>query len=54
MILHWLGEMFDPALRGYWGPPTFRPHTPFSRLFELADASGVLIDPELATRRVKR
>ncbi|CAJ1583860.1 dihydrodipicolinate synthase family protein [[Mycobacterium] wendilense] len=19
MILHWLGEMFDPALRGYWG-----------------------------------
>ena len=20
VILHWLGEMFDPALRGYWGP----------------------------------
>jgi hypothetical protein len=19
VILHWLGEMFDPALRGYWG-----------------------------------
>src|SRR5215472_9209978 len=19
MILHWLGEMFDPALKGYWG-----------------------------------
>ena len=19
MILHWLGEMFDPALAGYWG-----------------------------------
>ena len=19
MILHWLGAMFDPALRGYWG-----------------------------------
>ena len=19
MILHWLGDMFDPALRGYWG-----------------------------------
>ena len=19
MILHWLGEMFDPALNGYWG-----------------------------------
>lgn len=20
VILHWLGEMFDPALEGYWGP----------------------------------
>jgi dihydrodipicolinate synthase/N-acetylneuraminate lyase len=20
VILHWLGEMFDPALAGYWGP----------------------------------
>ncbi len=19
MIIHWLGEMFDPALAGYWG-----------------------------------
>ena len=19
MIIHWLGEMFDPALDGYWG-----------------------------------
>ena len=19
MILHWLGDMFDPALEGYWG-----------------------------------
>ena len=19
VILHWLGEMFDPALKGYWG-----------------------------------
>jgi hypothetical protein len=19
VILHWLGEMFDPALAGYWG-----------------------------------
>ena len=19
MIIHWLGEMFDPALEGYWG-----------------------------------
>ena len=21
-ILHWLGEVFDPLLRGYWGDPT--------------------------------
>jgi hypothetical protein len=23
VILHWLGEMFDPALKGYWGPDNF-------------------------------
>lgn len=23
VILHWLGEMFDPALRGYWGRADF-------------------------------
>ena len=23
VILHWLGEMFDPALAGYWGTETF-------------------------------
>ena len=23
VILHWLGEMFDPALAGYWGAGTF-------------------------------
>ncbi|MEZ5823724.1 MAG: dihydrodipicolinate synthase family protein [Geminicoccaceae bacterium] len=23
VILHWLGEMFDPALRGYWGSDQF-------------------------------
>ena len=23
VILHWLGEMFDPALAGYWGAETF-------------------------------
>jgi len=22
VIIHWLGEMFDPALAGYWGMPT--------------------------------
>ena len=21
MILHWLGDMFDPLLEGYWGSP---------------------------------
>jgi hypothetical protein len=25
VILHWLGEMFDPALAGYWGSKAFRP-----------------------------
>jgi hypothetical protein len=23
VILHWLGDMFDPALRGYWGADVF-------------------------------
>lgn len=23
VVLHWLGEMFDPALAGYWGNPDF-------------------------------
>ena len=25
IILHWLGEMFDPALAGYWGNRAFEP-----------------------------
>jgi hypothetical protein len=25
VILHWLGDMFDPALAGYWGSTDFRP-----------------------------
>ena len=25
VILHWLGEMFDPALKGYWGSARFEP-----------------------------
>jgi hypothetical protein len=24
VILHWLGEMFDPALKGYWGSGEFK------------------------------
>ena len=23
VVLHWLGDMFDPQLKGYWGSPTF-------------------------------
>src|SRR5258708_37095075 len=23
VLRHWLGEAFDPALRGYWGSPDF-------------------------------
>ena len=25
VILHWLGDMFDPALKGYWGSTEFKP-----------------------------
>jgi dihydrodipicolinate synthase/N-acetylneuraminate lyase len=25
VVLHWLGEMFDPALKGYWGADDFKP-----------------------------
>ncbi len=25
VILHWLGDMFDPALKGYWGADSFEP-----------------------------
>lgn len=25
VILHWLGDMFDPALKGYWGHAGFKP-----------------------------
>ena len=25
VILHWLGDMFDPALKGYWGSTDFKP-----------------------------
>jgi hypothetical protein len=25
VILHWLGDMFDPALKGYWGTNDFAP-----------------------------
>lgn len=25
VVLHWLGDMFDPALKGYWGSTAFEP-----------------------------
>lgn len=25
VVLHWLGDMFDPQLAGYWGSQTFQP-----------------------------
>jgi Protein of unknown function (DUF993) len=29
VILHWLGDMFDPALKGYWGSPDIAKATDF-------------------------
>jgi len=38
VILHWLGEAFDPALHGYWGSPDFG--TAADTVLELIDRSG--------------
>jgi len=38
VILHWLGEAFDPALRGYWGSPGFAGAA--KTVLELIDRSG--------------
>ena len=38
VILHWLGEAFDPALRGYWGSPDFGAAA--STVLELIDRAG--------------
>ena len=38
VILHWLGEAFDPALRGYWGSPDFTQAADI--VLELIDRSG--------------
>ncbi len=38
VILHWLGEMFDPALRGYWGSPEFGPAA--DTVLDLIEAGG--------------
>ena len=42
VILHWLGEAFDPALRGYWGGTDFE--TAAATVLELADRHGDKID----------
>jgi hypothetical protein len=38
VILHWLGEAFDPALRGYWGSPDFA--FAADTVLELVDQAG--------------
>nr|WP_232375263.1 dihydrodipicolinate synthase family protein [Mycolicibacterium baixiangningiae] len=42
LILHWLGEMFDPALQGYWGDPDIGRATATFR--ELIDTHADKID----------
>ncbi len=38
VILHWLGEMFDPALRGYWGAE------PMDNCLEIIHANASKVD----------
>jgi hypothetical protein len=38
VILHWLGNAFDPELRGYWGSPDFAAAA--DTVIELIEASG--------------
>jgi Protein of unknown function (DUF993) len=42
VILHWLGEAFDPALRGYWGGASF--DAAADTVLELIDRAGGLVD----------
>ena len=42
MILHWLGEAFDPALRGYWGGSGF--DAAAATVLELIDRAGGQVD----------
>ena len=42
VILHWLGEAFDPALRGYWGSPDF--DTAADTVVELIERAGGQVD----------
>ena len=42
VILHWLGEAFDPALRGYWGSPDTAAAA--DTVLELIERSGGRVD----------
>jgi hypothetical protein len=42
VILHWLGEAFDPALRGYWGSPDTAGAA--DTVLELIESSGGQVD----------
>ena len=42
VILHWLGEAFDPALRGYWGGGDFESAS--ATVLELIDQAGDKVD----------
>jgi hypothetical protein len=42
VILHWLGEAFDPALRGYWGGGDFE--SAAATVLELIDRAGDKVD----------
>jgi Protein of unknown function (DUF993) len=42
VILHWLGEAFDPALRGYWGSPDF--DAAAGTVLELIERAGDQVD----------
>jgi len=42
VILHWLGEAFDPALRGYWGSVEFDAAS--ATVLELIELSGGKVD----------
>ena len=41
VILHWLGEMFDPALAGYWGAGDFAPALETALAIIHADAGRI-------------
>jgi Protein of unknown function (DUF993) len=42
VILHWLGEAFDPALRGYWGGTSFEAAA--DTVLELIEQAGGRVD----------